>query len=113
MLRKKLILTHFFFSFHNRTEIDGFFRTEKYFKDSRQILQTDIKLANCKKEKKAIENIKIIRQEFPGEKIVSIHVRRGDYVSSSKPYSDGITNYSPDRHLKHPLMTLISYNPQQ
>ena len=111
-VEKKFNYDSNFFSFHNRTEIDGFFRTEKYFKDSRQTLQTDIKLANCKKEKKSIENIKLIKKEFPGKKIVSIHVRRGDYVPSSKPYSNGITDYSPDRHLKHPLMTLISYNPQ-
>ena len=105
-VEKKFNFDSNFFSFHNRTEINGFFQTEKYFKDIRQILQTDLKLANCKKEKKAIENIKLIKQEFPGKKIVSIHVRRGDYIPSSKPYSDGITDYSPDRHLKHPLMTV-------
>ena len=57
-VEKKFNFDSNFFSFHNRTEIDGFFQTEKYFKDSRQILQTDIKLANCKKEKKRLKILK-------------------------------------------------------
>mgnify|MGYP001462963489 CR=1 FL=1 len=46
----------------------------------------------------------MIRKENTGKEIVSIHVRRGDYVPSKVRYSDGITTYSPERHLKHPLM---------
>ena len=95
-----------FFNYNNRIDIEGFFQTEKYFRDIRRILQNELQLTDYEKEKKAIENIRLIRQKFPGKKIVSIHVRRGDYVPSTKPYSDGITDYSPDRHLKHPLMTV-------
>ena len=92
-------------SYAKKKDFYGFFQTEKYFKDIRQILQNELQLADYEKEKKAIEKINLIRQNFPGKEIVSIHVRRGDYVPSSKPYSDGITNYSPDRHLRHPLMS--------
>ena len=91
-------------SYAKKKDFYGFFQTEKYFKDIRQILQNELQLADYEKEKKAIEKINLIRQNFPGKEIVSIHVRRGDYVPSTKSYSDGFTNYSPERQLKHPLM---------
>ena len=93
-------------SYAKKKDFYGFFQTEKYFKDIRHILQNEIQLADHKKEKKAIENINSIKRDFPGKEIVSIHVRRGDYIPSKKWYSDGITNYSPDRHLKFPLLTV-------
>jgi len=82
----------------------GFFQSEKYFKDIREVLRKDFHLSDNKKEEKALENLKLIRKENTGKEIVSIHVRRGDYVPSKIWYSDGITTYSPDRDLKHPLM---------
>ena len=91
-------------SYAKKKNFYGLFQTERYFRDIRQILQNELQLADHEKEKEARIKIQLIRQDYPGKEIVSIHIRRGDYVPSTKPYFDGITNYSPDKHLKHPLM---------
>ena len=59
------------------TVLYGYFQTEKYFLDIRDIILSQFKFKD-EFEKSALSYMKRIKREE--EQIVSIHVRRGDYV---------------------------------
>lgn len=59
-----------------RAYIDGYWQSERYFKDIRNILLNDFHFPDIEDE----QNIKILRQ-IQDCKSISIHIRRGDYVN--------------------------------
>ena len=93
------------FKKYDKYDLDGYFQTEKYFKDIRNQLLDDLI-----PKKNSINNyckkfIRDLKNNHPGKIIVSLHNRRGDNVPSKKKYSDpklGI--YREDKGLFHPLM---------
>ncbi len=66
-----------FLNIKNNTYIEGYFQTEKYFKD----IRGDVIKAFDLKNKASAESEKIIDQ-IKNSNSVSLHVRRGDYVSN-------------------------------
>lgn len=63
------------FKLKPNTYIEGFFQSEKYFKDIESELRTDFKFKNPPNE----ENQKLI-EKIEKTNSVSLHIRRGDYV---------------------------------
>ena len=61
----------------NNTYIEGYFQSEKYFND----IRGDVIKAFTLKNKASLESVKIIDQ-IKNSNSVSLHVRRGDYVSN-------------------------------
>tara|TARA_B100000686_G_C16795170_1_gene981725 strand:+ start:1000 stop:1989 length:990 start_codon:yes stop_codon:yes gene_type:complete len=96
-------------SYAYKKDFYGYYQTEKYFIDIKDILFKELELKDNRKTIEARERIQSIRENNPEKKIVSIHVRRGDFVPSEVAYSDGFTNYSPKRYLRHPLMPADYY----
>lgn len=60
--------------------LDGFFQSEKYFKDYEKEIRQDLTLKNPMSEKSQ----QISEQIKNTENSVSLHIRRGDYVQDSK-----------------------------
>ena len=60
--------------------LDGFFQTEKYFIDKEKEIQADLTLKDPLDQKAQEVSVKIKN----AENIISLHVRRGDYVSDPK-----------------------------
>jgi hypothetical protein len=66
-----------FLNIKNNTYIEGYFQTEKYFNDIRD----DVIYSFTFKNKASVKSAKIIDQ-IKNSDSVSLHVRRGDYVSN-------------------------------
>lgn len=66
-------------SVSNDAYIDGYWNTEKYFKDIRPTILADfkVKAPSAGKNKEAAEDIR-------GSEAVSVHIRRGDYANDPK-----------------------------
>lgn len=62
----------------NNIYLQGYWQTEKYFKDVEDVIRKEFTL----KEKFSIEE-KEITKEIKNSNAVSLHIRRGDYVSSA------------------------------
>lgn len=62
--------------------MDGYWQSEKYFADIRQMLLEEIDLSQLASAKKAVL--------FPSDETVAVHIRRGDYITqkSSQALSD-------------------------
>lgn len=58
--------------------LTGFFQTEKYFKDIRAVLLKDF----THKSKPVGNNAKLLKEILANKDSVSLHVRRGDYVTN-------------------------------
>src|SRR5574344_161448 len=67
------------FCLEDNTFVDGFFQTEKYFKDVKDKVKEDFIF----KVPLSDENDKIITK-MKGENSVSVHIRGGDYVTKSR-----------------------------
>lgn len=63
------------------TYLTGYWQSPKYFSDIRTVLLSDFKL----KEKPSAENYNFI-DKIPEQESVSIHVRRGDYVTNPETF---------------------------
>lgn len=63
------------FNHQGDTYLDGYWQTEKYFKDIRETIVSDFSLKNAKGLNKAL------LADLANSDSVSLHVRRGDYVS--------------------------------
>ena len=61
------------------TYLEGYFQSEKYFKNIKNILQNDF----TSKTKELSKNNQEIIQKIKNKNSVSIHIRRGDYVNNS------------------------------
>jgi len=67
------------FSIEDNTDIYGYFQTEKYFKKYSEEIRKEFTFS---------ENIlsfcKMFRKTIPNEKVISLHVRRGDYLNQQQ-----------------------------
>ncbi len=61
------------------TCLNGYFQTERYFADSRDLILKYFTFKNRYSET-ALNYLNKIREENPNKKITSVHVRRGDYL---------------------------------
>ncbi|MBO8706384.1 alpha-1,2-fucosyltransferase, partial [Staphylococcus aureus] len=64
-------------------EVEGFWNTEKYFKDAEDTIRKELTL----KEKLSEEAVKVeqkIVELGKSSSLILIHVRRGDYVSNAQ-----------------------------
>lgn len=57
--------------------LDGYFQSEKYFKEYTEVIRKDFTLKNS-----PAQNIQILAEEIKKANSVCIHVRRGDYVGN-------------------------------
>jgi len=64
-------------SLPNNIYLDGWFSSEKYFADIRDVLLADFSF----KSKPSVKSEQI-RKQIQGSESVSVHVRRGDYISN-------------------------------
>lgn len=72
--------------------LDGFWQSEKYFADIKDVLLKDFSLKDG-----LSDMAEEIEKQEAGSNSVSLHVRRGDYVSDKK-VSDSIGICSPDHY---------------
>ena len=103
------------FKIHQNTTLNGYFQSEKYFIDYRkEILDTlKFKYEIIQKSKKYIDKIRDINK---GRSVVSIHVRRGDYlmypdyhpVCSDEYYNLAINEFAD----ADPLYVVFSDDPE-
>lgn len=59
--------------------LDGFFQSEKYFHDVKQIISSDFRV----REESLPSSVRQSQLEISSQKSLAIHVRRGDYVTNS------------------------------
>ena len=81
-VRNQGLLTLFYkkiLKINNNTYLEGYWQSEKYFKDIKDIIRKEFILKN----KADVANQKMIRQ-IKNCDSVSIHIRRGDYVFDEK-----------------------------
>jgi len=71
-----------FFKCTDQTDFEGYYQTEKYFKDISYIIKREFQISDPHKEKACQNTIKRIRDKHPLQKITAFHIRRGDNVPS-------------------------------
>jgi hypothetical protein len=64
---------------HGAVYLDGYWQNEKYFKDIEKILRQEFSV-----EEALAGQDKVIAESMAGTNAVSVHIRRGDYVTSAK-----------------------------
>ncbi len=80
---KNLLFNENLFNLKGNEFVKGYFQTEKYFKEIREIL-----LEQFQKSRKNTESTDIFSKQILGTThSCSLHVRRGDYVSNSKNHT--------------------------
>ena len=62
----------------DETNINGYFQTEKYFKN----IETEIRKEFIFKDEIYTPTKEKFDEFFPGTKVISLHIRRGDYVTN-------------------------------
>jgi len=94
------------FQVKDGTDFEGYFQTEKYFKEIKYILQREFVPRNESVTKKAKEVIDNIKKENDGKEIVAFHIRRGDNVPSQKNFStqEG-AQFLTNKEDFHPLLS--------
>lgn len=65
------------FNWNGNIYLDGYFQSEKYFKEYTEVIRKDFTLKNS-----PAQNIQILAEEIKKANSVCIHVRRGDYVGN-------------------------------
>lgn len=65
-----------FYSYPKNTYLDGFWQSEKYFKPIRSVLLEELSLKNG-----LTEEAQALADKIISSNAVSVHIRRGDYVS--------------------------------
>jgi len=95
-----------FYNYYKRIDVEGYFQSEKYFIDIKQEIQKDYTIRNKNIISESNKIVAEIKNQFSGKELISVHIRRGDYVPSKGAYGDKyIGSYSPKTAKKHPLMT--------
>ena len=95
------------FRYKRRKYLIGFFQTEKYFLDNKNILMQELSLNDTSIINYCNDYINLIRAKHPGKKIVSLHNRRGDNVPSQMDFNDRLEgSFLKDKALYHPLLSM-------
>ena len=76
---KKIDFDNRFLNIHNNCYVEGYFQSEKYFLNSESILRKEFVKKNTK-----FKNIHFLSEIDSKKEAVSIHIRRGDYISEKK-----------------------------
>ena len=86
--------------------LNGFFQSEKYFKDIEHVIRREFQLTNIKIVKQVEDTLASIRDDHPGKAVVAYHIRRGDNVPSERDAvgEDG-SQWRTDKQNYHPLLT--------
>ena len=96
-----------FFQYHKRIDFIGYFQTEKYFKNIRDMLLRELTLKDNRKNDYCLKYVEKIRSENPGKDIVALHNRRGDNIPSKEKFSDKeLGVFQPDKEAYHPLLSM-------
>lgn len=100
-----------FFNYHPRIDFKGYFQSEKYFRNYRDVLLKEFILKDRSVNNYCNQYIKKIKSENGGKQIVSLHNRRGDNVPSQSEFSDPkLGVFLPDKDLYHPLLSMEYIN---
>lgn len=67
------------FSIEDNTDIRGYFQSEKYFKEYKEEIKKEFEFPE-----KIFSFCKSFRRTIPNEKVISLHVRRGDYLKQQQ-----------------------------
>ncbi len=95
-----------YFNFYDRIDFQGYFQTEKYFLNNRELLLKELSLKDEKINDYCIDYLNKIRIKNNGLPIVALHIRRGDNVPSQTKYSDKTLGvFSPNKVNYHPLLS--------
>lgn len=120
-LSHKYTEPHFHFDpafkgFPGRTQLSGYFQSEQYFRDIRPTLLQDFTWKNAPSGK----NEQLLTRIQKNPSSVSVHVRRGDYVSNSAAARmhglTGVEYYRRaeeyvSKHVKNPQLFVFSDDP--
>jgi len=94
------------FKKYKKYNLNGFFQNEKYFKDIRSDLLTEI-VPKDKNITNYCKNYISQIKKICGKHIVALHCRRGDFIpTDQKPYDHRAGVSRPDMDLYHPLLDL-------
>lgn len=91
-INKRFVEPHFHYmsEFENlldKTDLNGFYQTDKYFSNLKQDLCKIFTLSNKSKAYEAYETL------IKGGKYISVHLRRGDYVNKSNYHNNLASSY--------------------
>lgn len=94
-----------FFNSKDNTSFEGYYQSEKYFKDIDYIIKKEFILRDSSIIQQALNTISKIKQKHPNQKITAFHIRRGDNVPAETTYatSDG-AQFKTDKENYHPLL---------
>jgi len=94
-----------FFNSSDHTSFEGYFQSEKYFKDIDYIIKREFTLKNQEILNQALNTISKIRAKHPNQKITGFHIRRGDNVPADSNFAtvDG-AQFKTNKEDYHPLL---------
>lgn len=94
-----------FFNSSDGTSFEGYFQSEKYFKDISYIIKREFTIKNYEIYNQCINTIQKIRLKHPNQKITAFHIRRGDNVPSDNNFAtaDG-AQFKTNKEDYHPLL---------
>jgi hypothetical protein len=81
IIEKKITYNKWILKYKGNKYLDGYWQSESYFKDIRSQLLEDFTLTNLEND-----NISDIVKEIKNNDSVSLHIRRGDYISKYSNY---------------------------
>jgi hypothetical protein len=94
-----------FFNSKDHTSFEGYFQSEKYFKDISYIIKREFILNNKDITNQCLNTINKIKQKHPNQKISGMHIRRGDNVPADSNFAtaDG-AQFKINKEDYHPLL---------
>jgi len=94
-----------FFNVKDNTSFEGYFQSEKYFKDIDYVIKREFTLRDNLIVEQALNTILKIRNKHPNQKITGFHIRRGDNVPAQNNYAtlDG-AQFKVNKQDYHPLL---------
>jgi hypothetical protein len=94
-----------FFSAKDGCSFEGYFQSEKYFKDIEYVIRREFILKDFNILNQANNTFTKIKQKHPNQKITGFHIRRGDNVPADKNYAsnDG-AQFRTNKEDFHPLL---------
>ena len=94
-----------FFNAKDNTSFEGYFQSEKYFKDIDYVIKREFTLKDNTVIQQAHNTLLKIKQKHPNQKITGFHIRRGDNVPAENNYAtaDG-AQFKVNKEDYHPLL---------
>lgn len=94
-----------FFNCQDNTSFEGYYQSDKYFKDIDYIIRREFVLKNTNIINEANNTISKIKDRHPNQKITGFHIRRGDNVPANSNYAtvEG-AQFKTNKEDYHPLL---------